>query len=119
MPNRTRSGGSSKIWPEDTSAGQKDTEKEYVEGANGSTSRDGGIGNVVAPETFKDKEGYYVWTSCSSNAYGAFIHVALQAGIWKALKLTLPMVLVSTLVQAGRAPRCPNTDAVFAESTMS
>ena len=62
MPNRTRSGGSSKIWPEDTSAGQEDTEKEYVEGANGSTSRDGGDGNVVdvnviSSDTIKDKEG--------------------------------------------------------------
>ena len=48
----------------------------------------------------------YIWTTCSSNAYGAFIHVALQAGLWKALKLTLPMVLVSTLVQSGETIQC-------------
>ena len=76
------------------SAGQEDAGLERAESTQGVTSRD-------------DLESEsYIWTTCSSNAYGAFIHVALQAGLWKALKLTLPMVLVSTLVQSGETIQC-------------
>jgi hypothetical protein len=39
------------------------------------------------------------WTTCAHNAYGAWIHVALQAGLHKATVMTLPMALCSIFVQ--------------------
>ena len=39
------------------------------------------------------------WVSVSQNAYGAFIHVALQSGLLRACSMCLPMVGVSVFVQ--------------------
>jgi hypothetical protein len=39
------------------------------------------------------------WLECSHNAYGVWIHIALQGGLLKGTLLALPMVLASTFVQ--------------------
>jgi len=52
-------------------------------------SGNGKMGRAEDENTLND--GNYMWTFCSSNAYGAFIHVALQAGLWKAFTITLPV----------------------------
>jgi hypothetical protein len=99
-PRSSEAGGahSAKVWPEEAV-------KENAEGkrAGGNSEAVRGRENSEAVlETVKDQDEGHEWTTCSSNAYGAFIHVALQAGLWKAMTLTLPMVMVSTIVQAGK-----------------
>lgn len=51
----------------------------------------------------KMEEQLYEWLVCSSNAYGAWIHVALQGGLLKATVMTLPMVFASSFVQVDLA----------------
>ena len=51
----------------------------------------------------KMEEQLYEWLVCSSNAYGAWIHVALQGGLMKATVMTLPMVFASSFVQVDLA----------------
>jgi len=40
------------------------------------------------------------WVKVSNNAFGAFIHVSLQSGIWSAVIKTGPMVVASIMIQA-------------------
>ena len=42
-----------------------------------------------------EDEDLFLWAGCSPNAYGAFLHVALQAGLLRAFKMTIPMVMIS------------------------
>ena len=51
----------------------------------------------------KMEEQLYEWLGWSSNAYGAWIHVALQGGLLKATVMTLPMVFASSFVQVDLA----------------
>jgi hypothetical protein len=39
------------------------------------------------------------WISVSTNAYGAFIHVALQSGLRRACVMIFPMVMLSVAIQ--------------------
>lgn len=95
MPSKLRS-GEAKVWPE--APGKKVAGGEGAGEASTAVFERADSSTVL--ETVQDQDESHVWTCCSSNAYGAFIHVALQAGLMKAMTLTLPMVMVSTLVQA-------------------
>jgi chaperonin cofactor prefoldin len=84
--------GSQRIFPD---LRPTNTERSLVDNLDDDNSKQEENENEQAEE---DEQCLYY--SCAQNAFGAWIHVGLQAGLQKALKLTSLMVFSSVFVQS-------------------